>query len=265
MSDAASANALGKVIKTEGSCYKYDTFNNRWVRLNESDVITENDILTSESVSESVICLNDGSRLCVEENARVSVTEDNDSYHIKMNGDGTVIADTMMSEKELFLQCGQFNEVKLEPKSAVSLSVRNHKLTAAVYEGCLVTVISDGVENSAGKGSGYIVNEENSIQRLPVVVTSPVSEFWKNAIDEECRIKFEWTKNNNSIEYIRIEISSDSAFKSVIKTIFVDADKLNDEVLLSQGLWYWRLCSVDAEGKIKEPSEKFQSGRIHLK
>lgn len=253
------------ITAVEGNCYKFDSLKNGWIKLKVHDEILQNELLMTDAVSKFDASYTDGTIVSVEEKSKVRLSCSQESNQILFEEEAAVLCNSKASVKKFFIKCKDFSDIKMEAASCASAVLRNSRFSTAVYEGKVVAVISENVENNVDKASGLFITEEGAVQRMPVVVTKPVSDMWITSGAGENSIKFEWSKNKTSIENLKFEFCTEKDFKESVISYTVNAEDQELYVLLKNGLYYWRLCAVDSEGKVTEPSEKFQSGKIHLK
>ena len=156
----------------------------------------------------------------------------------------------------------------LEPSDIVptekSQFERLQTIDASVAQGKLLVINDEGVEKSVTQGSGFVLDFEGGMQRKPVVVTFPLN-YECFTEDKNETVFFKWNKNNTNIQFVKIEVFADKNFQKSILEKIIEADNNSCQIVVPQGLYFWRFSAMGSDGAVIEVPEIFQSGKISVK
>ena len=90
-------------------------------------------------------------------------------------------------------------------------------------------------------------------------------EDMKLTEDKNGTVFFKWNKNNTNIQFVKIEIFADKNFQKSILEKIIEADNNSCQIVVPQGLYFWRFSAMGSDGAVIEVPEIFQSGKISVK
>lgn len=222
-----------------------------WEKLNNNSPLTNKDTIRSESFSDAIIRLKDGTEINIDENSmfNLDLTGDspnlefsegslqikkgtNDDHHILITSDG----------KEIDVKSG---DVKVEKAKEQNLSLFVEKGNTSIKENGKVTKI-DGGKKAEFKSTGV------EIKKIPVQLLSPTSQKLFLTSTKDISISFKW-RLEPEFQNPVIEISRSPNFQLTLIKEKMEGNEANFR--LREGTYYWRIAVTNKQKNSKDTSD----------
>lgn len=210
-----------------------------WESLNKNSPITNRDTIRSDSFSDAIIRLNDGTEISMDENSM---------FYLDISGD----------DPTLDFSSGNINVKKLDSSSS-QLKIKSNESTITVSkgelnlnqteDGHLTMHVDKGEASISRKGVSHLVESGNQanviknkveITKTPFILTSPVNNQIFTTEGEDKQVDFLWEPLEN-YPSTSLEISRYFRFNSIFKKI--DSPSRSLSINLPIGSYYWRVKS----------------------
>ncbi|MDY5886390.1 MAG: hypothetical protein SPJ44_08775 [Treponema sp.] len=246
-----------------GSCFIKRAESSKWIKAyNDYNLYFEDEVkLDSGSVVELLFA--DGQKAVLLENSFIVITENRKGTVLNVIGNCEGL-DLSTSSEAIYIKTENENILKVDKNSSVKITVKKQTIDASVAQGKLLVINDEGVEKSVTQGSGFVLDFEGGMQRKPVVVTFPLN-YECFTEDKNGTVFFKWNKNNTNIQFVKIEIFADKNFQKSILEKIIEADNNSCQIVVPQGLYFWRFSAMGSDGAVIEVPEIFQSGKISVK
>lgn len=258
-----SSEAVVKV--QERNSQKADLNKTNWVKVNETTVFNAGDFLTVDPMAMTRLEFTDGTKITVLENSTIQLLPDLQENFVKLIQRGKLIVDTTSGSRPVVIKSLNDSLIKIDVNSLVEICAVDAHVDASIIKGKGIVISTDGVEKTVPQESGFILLEENAMQRKPLVVLSPCIYSSVSAAGKKGIINFEWSKNNASIQFVKILINHDANLKTQVTEFLQDADDSKFAVTLDPGIWYWRVIPVASTGEEMESENFTLQGKFHIK
>ncbi len=211
-----------------------------WESLYNDSPITNKDTIRSESLSDAIIRLNDGTEINLDENSM---------FYLDIKGNDPTIS---------FNQ-GSIQIKKKEGHSGGDLKIQSNDKTIEVKNGELniqksdngnfqvqvekgnATVSSGGKETQVSSGKqANLTGDKLHVTNIPFSLISPSNNEIVQSSDSTKTINFNWKANEN-FSNVRFEVSRNPSFTPILKTI--ESPSTNFSLNLPLGSYYWRIIS----------------------
>lgn len=257
--------SLAVVLLQEKNSQIADCNKTKWSKIKKGIALNTGDFLTVDPMALTEIKFNDGTKITVLENSRLQLFAEQNADCVELLQQAKLIVDTTLASKPVIIKSRSDSIVKIEVNSLAEISVVNSVIDCSIIKGKGIVISSDGVEKIVAQQSGFILADENVMQRKPLVVLTPCIYSSVESNDNKADINFEWSKNNTSIEFVRILLSQDANFKTGVKEFLQDADQLKFSTQASHGIWYWRVIPVASNGEQMGQENFAPQGKFHIK
>ncbi|WCL50042.1 DUF4962 domain-containing protein [Leptospira sp. GIMC2001] len=211
-----------------------------WESLDQNSPVANGDTIRSESFSDAIIRLNDGTEINLDENSMffLDISEADPTIEFtqgsiqvrKKDGSGNENLKIQSQNKTIQIQNGELNIQRGDDGEFRMLVEKGN-----------ATVKSAG--NSTTVGSGKQANlsgDKIEVTKIPFQLTEPLNNAVIPAQTESKNIQFSWKANENYSK-IKLEISRNPQFKSLVKSLDFPSQKT--DVSLPLGTYYWRINS----------------------
>lgn len=210
-----------------------------WESLDTNSPITNRDTIRSESLSDAIIRLNDGTEINLDENSMFflditgddpTISFDQGSIQIKKKDGSTGDLKIQSNNKTIEIKDGELNIQKAE----------NGNFNVQVEKGnALITAAGKQTNVSSGKQADLTGNDL-SISNIPFDLISPSNNSIIQSNAATKSIEFNW-KANEKYSKLKFEISRNPTFTSIYKSIDFPNSSFTENLPL--GSYYWRLVS----------------------
>jgi hypothetical protein len=211
-----------------------------WESLYNDSPITNKDTIRSESLSDAIIRLNDGTEINLDENSMFYLDITGNDPTISFNqGSIQIKKKDSHSDGDLKIQS---NDKTIEVKNG-ELNIQkaeNGNFQVQVEKGN-ATVSSGGKETQVGSGKqANLTGDKLHVTNIPFSLLSPSNNEIIQSSDSSKTINFNW-KANEKFSNIRFEVSRNPSFTPILKTI--DSPSTSFTLNLPLGSYYWRIRS----------------------
>lgn len=239
-----------------------------WESLDTNSPITNKDTIRSESLSDAIIRLNDGTEINLDENSMFflditgedpTISFDQGSIQIKKKDGSAGDLKIQSNNKTIEIKDGELNIQKGE----------NGNFNVQVEKGnALIT--SGGKQTNVASGKQADLTGNNlAISNIPFDLISPPNNSIIQSNSDTKTVDFKW-KANVQYSKLKFEISKNPNFNSIFKSSEYPKSSFTESLPL--GSYYWRLVSDKGKSipyrfhvfKEEELSLKFPENQTEL-
>lgn len=211
-----------------------------WESLSKDSPITNRDTIRSDSFSDAIIRLNDGTEISMDENsmfyldisgADPTLDFSSGNINVKKSDSNSDLLKIKSQDRTITVGKGELNLNKAD----------DGQLTMHVDKGS-VSISNRGQSQTIESGSMAKLGEGGEVQvkKVPFLLINPNNNQIITAKDETGTVRFDWKPEEN-YSSLSLEVSRDSKFKNLIYQSNFPGQSENVELPL--GSYYWRLKS----------------------
>lgn len=230
---------LASAISISGDVKRKPKKRMLWFSVKTSQNLFRQDTVRTVQNSSAVIEIEGGGRIELGENSMIVLERSKDRVAIdfvsgnifsKGGGKGLVVRSQGMD-----LDVGNAKvELKRDKAGAASINVQEGKITVAA-EGKQVTIAENQMASITQEGVG-------EVEDIPVKLLAPDRNALVFTGEEHALLDFKWESLkplNDSV----LEVSADSDFRTLVKSISAKSRSLVTSVKLAKGVYHWRVRS----------------------
>ncbi|MFL5785146.1 MAG: hypothetical protein ACJ76H_11080, partial [Bacteriovoracaceae bacterium] len=216
-----------------------------WVDANASDLVTENQMIYTDELSQAEVEFNEGHRLVISENSLVKIRSRGKENELDVNK-GSIRATLSGNEPIIVKMNGEDYELKGE-NANVEINLHGNVGEIGVVSG-KVELAKDGKTTELDEKTALVVEgEKYSTKALAYVLLSPAKLAALYTGPQSSDIVFTWTGETSG--NITLALTSDFSGDSV-ETYPVDGNSFRTK--LSPGHWYWKLESEKGSSLVSD-------------
>lgn len=213
-----------------------------WESLTKDSPITNKDTIRSDSLSDALIRLNDGTVINMDENSMFYLDISDDDPTLDLSS-GNISIKKSKDSNDSFKIRSDDNIVSIQDGELNLNKSADGSFTLHVEKGDASITNNGKTQNIASGNLAEIDGNNVSVKKIPFQLKSPANNKIFTTEDPVARIDFSW-KPIEKYKKLKLEISKRSDFSVIVKTLNYPAQ--TETVTLPLGSYYWRLHSEDA-------------------
>jgi hypothetical protein len=212
-----------------------------WESLSKNSPITNRDTIRSDSYSDAIIRLNDGTEISMDENSMFYLDISGDDPTLDFSSGNINVKKLGASSDQLKIKSNE--SMIIVSKGELNINqTQNGNLTMHVDKG-KASISSNGVSHTVESGNqANVKNNKVEITKTPFILISPVNNQILTTKEEDKQVEFQW-EPVEKYSTVSLEISRYFRFNTIFKKI--DSPSQSLAINLPIGSYYWRLRSND--------------------
>jgi len=218
-----------------------------WDRVESGIEVRNKDTIRSAEFSDAVLTLNDSTKIILSENSMVYLDFSDginlDFAYGSMSLEGGGSTPVKIKSDEKIIELGKSN-VKLEKQGKQEIKLEVKEGEAKVKIGNEEKKVK---QNEVAKVDEKKIDIEQAVFQLDF----PPDIYLISTRENTANVNFSW-KTNSVVEKTNLEISYDSKFRKIFKSIPVNSNSITLD--LKSGIYYWRISGEHIQKKQREVS-----------
>lgn len=222
-----------------------------WERLSNNSPLTNRDTIRSESFSDAIIRLKDGTEINIDENSMFNLDLTGESPNLDFSQGSLQIKKGSSDDHHILITSGgqeinvKSGDVKLEKAEKQNLSLFVERGNTTIKDGDKVVKVTGG-KKAEFKSTGL------EIKKIPALLIAPSSQKLILSQSNETSILFQW-KLEEEFSNPMIEISRSPNFQLTLIKEKVSGDQASFR--LREGTYYWRILVTNKQTNAKDVSD----------